>query len=150
MITSLPSTPSAPKYDVIPKGEVILIHGLPKAGKTTFAATYPNNCIIEVEKSGAKWIKGAYVVEPENLQDIDQIIKLLRANKKFETVTLDTVDTLSLWIEKYICQKHGVTSISLATRPVFKQISETILDKLIDDDWAISSLTISTTFNSAL
>jgi len=81
---------------------------------TTYLASWPDNCILEVERGGAKWTKGAMVVEVENLKDLDQAIKLLKVDKRFKAVSLDTVDTLSLWIEKDICNKFGVSSISLA------------------------------------
>ena len=98
----------------LPEGEVIVVNGLPKGGKTTMAASWPDNLIIEVERSGAKWVRGAYVVEPKNTKDVDQTIKLLKVDTRFKCITLDTVDSLSLWIEKDICKKYKVSCISLA------------------------------------
>jgi hypothetical protein len=115
MITQLPTEVAVPQYDTIPYGEVWLLNGLPKTGKTTFCASFPDNCVIEVERSGAKWVENAYVVEPQNTKDVDQIIKLLRADRgRFKAVTLDTVDSLSLWIEKDICNSYKVSCISNA------------------------------------
>jgi hypothetical protein len=114
MITSLPTEPVVPSYEEVPQGEVWLVNGLPKTGKTTFLASWPDNCIIEVERSGARWVKGAMAVECDNLKDLDQVIKLLKQDKKFNAVSLDTVDMLALWIEKSICEKYGVSAISLA------------------------------------
>lgn len=92
----------------------IVLYGPPKIGKTTFAASIPNNLIIDAEGgSGAAKVAR---IKKEELPNFSSLIGVLTdlytQQHTFTAVTLDSID----WIEQLIfdaaAQEHGKTSIA--------------------------------------
>lgn len=74
----------------------IMIYSAPKAGKTTFAASVPNNLLIAFER-GYNGLDNIYAVDAQKWSDFTQILKQLEkpeVKEKFKTVTIDTIDLM--------------------------------------------------------
>lgn len=100
------------KEDFPPKGEIIIIYGEPKTGKTNFVSTFPNTLIIELDQKGASWIRNpVYVYSPKNLAELSEIPKAIAKNNLYENVAIDTVDSLAMMINDDICRREMVKSI---------------------------------------
>lgn len=106
----IPKNKAKPVPDLTRKK--ILIHGEPKAGKTTLAAAIPDAIFLATEPGlgsveAMRWEdeKGNYV--------IDSWAKLMTAtreaveSKRFRVVVLDTIDLCYELAREHICANHG-------------------------------------------
>lgn len=90
-----------------------LIYGEPKVGKTTFAASAPDNLILSFEK-GLNFISGVYSVDIQKWSDFKLVLQQLRkpeVQAKYKTVTIDTYSIATELCEEHICNLEGITSI---------------------------------------
>lgn len=95
------------------KNKYILLYGLPKVGKTSFAAECPKNLICCFEK-GVNFLSGIYAVDIPNWSTFKAVLKQLArpdVREKFDTITIDTVSIAWGLCEQYICSSKGVDTI---------------------------------------
>lgn len=95
------------------KDKYILLYGLPKVGKTSFAAQCPNNLIFCFEK-GVNFQSGVYAVDVPKWTDFKALLKQLdrdELKEKFHTVTIDTVSIAWNLCEQFICSQNNVKAI---------------------------------------
>lgn len=101
-----------PAKDILPPR--IVLYGPPKIGKTTFAASIPNNLLLDVEGgSGAVSVSRIKKEEIPTFNSLIQILGQLYTDKhEFTTLTLDSID----WIEQLVfdaaAKEHGKSSIA--------------------------------------
>lgn len=106
----LPKEYHQPKIEGIPKKFGMIIFGPAKVGKTTFACEFPNSLIIEAEPNGADFQR-CKKIDVTNLSQVREIYKLLKNDKTFETVIIDSLDKVASWIEDEICKEIGIQTI---------------------------------------
>lgn len=89
----------------------VLLHGIHKIGKSTFAAAAPNPIFIQTE-DGLTEIKVPALPLCKTLGDVwDQIGWLIEADHKYRTVVIDTADWLEKLIHAAICNEGEKKSI---------------------------------------
>jgi len=96
------------------KDKYLLLYGPAKCGKTSFAAQIPDNLIFSFEK-GTNFLGGIYAVPIEKWSTFKLMLKQLskpEVQKKFKTVTIDTLSIAWSLCEQYICDTANVSSIS--------------------------------------
>jgi len=125
MATTLKKAPCLPTENNVaetgfPKWASWLVFGAPKIGKTKFAEEWPKTLIIEMEPKGARYVSKSHVVGPpdsefpvESLDDLRKLAQLLTRmyNKKerpYETIVLDTIDSVNEWAEKETKQNLNI------------------------------------------
>ena len=90
--------------------KIIIIYGPPKCGKTEQTVKLPKSLIIDLEK-GADVHEGAKYIHPENLNDLTEVYKDLRENKKMGNVwdflVIDTIDKLVEWCESKVVVNYN-------------------------------------------
>lgn len=95
------------------RDKYLLLYGLPKVGKTTFAAQCPKNLILCFEK-GVNFISGAYALDMPKWTDFKAILKQLERDEikeKFNTITIDTVSIAWTLCEQFICSQNNVKAL---------------------------------------
>jgi hypothetical protein len=96
------------------KSKYILIYSLPKVGKTTFASQFDNNLMLAFEK-GYNAISGIYVVDIPDWKTFKLILRQLKspeAQKRYDSITFDTIGIAWSLCERYICGREGVDDLS--------------------------------------
>lgn len=96
------------------KGKYVLLYGLPKAGKTTVAASFPRSVLFAFEH-GYNFLPGVYPWDIYKWSDFKAGIRDLedpRAKEMYDTVIIDTATIAWDYCEKHVCNAHGVTEIS--------------------------------------
>ncbi len=95
-----------------PERATWLVFGAPKVGKTTFATTWPECLILDLE-GGTRYVSGAYVLEIKSLAELREAYAELRAANPFpyQTVAVDTIDVLNDWIEQEVCRELGIVQM---------------------------------------
>jgi len=106
----LPTEFFEPKLEGIPKKLGMVVFGAAKVGKTTFASEFPNSLIIEAEPNGADYVK-CKKIDVKSLKEIRDIFAKLKTDNTFETVIIDSLDKVSSWIEKEVCEEVGIKNI---------------------------------------
>lgn len=90
---------------------IIVIHGSPGVGKTTFAASAPNPVFIRAE-DGLGTIDAATFPEVESIGNVmDALASLYEDGHGFESVVIDSLSALEPVIWAQVAQDHGVNSI---------------------------------------
>lgn len=92
----------------------ILLYSRPKVGKTSFAASIPNNLIFCFEK-GVNFLSGIYAVDVPRWTDFKALLRQLRKpemKEKYTTVTLDTISIAWSLCEQFICDQNQVKTIA--------------------------------------
>lgn len=87
----------------------ILLYGQEKIGKTTFAAQFEDALFLMCEPGGK-----ALSIFKKDIFSWDDFIayaKLLKKDKRFKTIVVDTVDVLYPMCERSVCAKLGVSDI---------------------------------------
>ena len=107
---TLPTEMHIPMFDGIPDDFSMIVFGLPKVGKTTFASEFPKSLILQCDPKGMKYVKGKKL-DINNLETLRKAWDLLKEDNEYETVVLDTLDHVAKWIEFDICQELGLKSI---------------------------------------
>ncbi len=95
----------------MPKDGIFILVGNPKSGKSTFAASFPNSYVLELEKGGADRIPGR-IHDIKDLTTFRLVLKDVFAEPSIKTVIIDTIDVLSDWIEDEIAKAKGLESIT--------------------------------------
>jgi len=88
----------------------ILLHGVPKIGKTTFAAQAPNAIFIEsIREQGSGEQDTQRFAPCESWEDFFDAVKSLETEQHDrKTVVIDTLDAFEPLIWDYICREDGV------------------------------------------
>ncbi len=97
---SLPSRKEPPKENLSDFN--VLIYGEPKIGKTSLCSYFPEALFLMTEP-GAEALE-VYKRNIDTWKDFKDYIKLLKNDKKFNTVIIDTVDNLYNLCFKYMCE----------------------------------------------
>lgn len=95
------------------KGKYICIYSIPKAGKTSFSASFPKNLILGFEH-GWNALPGVKAVDITRWADLKLILRQLNtdeAKAMYDTITIDTVGLMWELCEKYICARNNVSEI---------------------------------------
>ena len=94
----------------------LLIYGLPKTGKTSFAFNmWKEKCLILATERGYNYLDGAMALDITKFSDFSKILKQLRdpnVKEMFSTVVIDTVDIMEKLAVKYVCDRAGVKDLS--------------------------------------
>lgn len=92
----------------------ILIHGGPKAGKSTFASQAPRPIFIRTEDglNGIDAEAFPLALDAETVRQ--QLMVLIKENHDYKTVVLDSADWLERLIHEHVCKKEGVDNIARA------------------------------------
>ncbi|MCG3205715.1 MAG: hypothetical protein KCHDKBKB_02438 [Elusimicrobia bacterium] len=99
-----------PKTGLPSEGLFILV-GHPKSGKSTFAGSFPDSYVLELETSGGDRVSGRI----HNIADLNEFRDVLKAVVKepsIKTIVIDTVDVLSDWLEDEIAHARGLETIT--------------------------------------
>lgn len=93
----------------------ILPHGDSKVGKTTFASTFPEPLIGDLE-NGSQFLTRNVDTVPwiaKNFTEIMEDMDLVCAeNHKYKTFVVDSMDWLERKIEEDVCQANGVATLN--------------------------------------
>lgn len=95
----------------LPKDGIFILVGLPKSGKTTLAASWPESYVLELEPGGGDRIDGR-IHDIRNLQEFRDTLKLAIAEPSIKTIVIDSIDVLSDWIEDEVAHIAGLSSIT--------------------------------------
>lgn len=106
----LPTEDSVPDLNGIPADFSMIVFGAPKCGKTTFGASWPKSLLLECEPGGAKYIK-CRKLDINSLEELRGAYGMLKADKTYETVVIDSLDRVAGWIEAEICKEMGLSNI---------------------------------------
>lgn len=101
---------TAPKKGLPTDGLMILV-GLPKSGKSTLAASWPDSYVLELEPGGGDRIDGR-IHDIRSLEEFREALKLAVDNPSVKTVVIDSIDVLSDWFEEEIARKAGLSSMT--------------------------------------
>lgn len=96
----LPEERSEPVKNI--GGYSLLIYGRKKIGKTTFTRWFPKTLHMMFEP-GAKKLR-LYKIEPQNWLEVKQYVKLIRKDKRFETIVIDPPDIMYDLCSDYVCK----------------------------------------------
>lgn len=93
------------------KAMIHTIFGLPGVGKTSWAAQFPKCLIIDLEK-------GSHHLDVDRLDNIDSldafrslIDELVISDHKYQTIAVDSIESLELLICDWVCKEGGVETI---------------------------------------
>lgn len=90
----------------------IIIYGTGGTGKSSLAASFPDNVFINVE-DGLDEIDAAALPKPENYYEVMAQLEWLRdSEKQYRSVTIDSLDRLEVLINESVCIENNVKSIS--------------------------------------
>ncbi len=91
----------------IDKSKRILLYGVEKIGKSTFAAGAPNAIFIGAE-DGTAQIDVARFPQPESWEDVMGALRNLEKDEHdYQTVVIDTIDWLEPLLWAFICKRDG-------------------------------------------
>ena len=90
---------------------VLLLYGAPKVGKTTMLSQL-NDCLIVDTEKGSRMLEG-YISEVNTRDElIDTLIELKESKDvKYKYVALDTIDKITEWAERRVCEEENVRAI---------------------------------------
>jgi len=92
----------------------IVLYGTAKVGKTSFAATIPNNLLLDIE--GGSGAVNITRIEREKLDSYDKLMDVLKSvyeqKHDFSCITLDTMDVLEQLIFTQAAKEHSKNSIA--------------------------------------
>ena len=90
---------------------VLLLYGAPKVGKTTMLSQL-NDCLIVDTEKGSRMLEG-YIAEVNTRDElIDTLIELKESKDvKYKYVALDTIDKITEWAERRVCEEENVRAI---------------------------------------
>ena len=87
----------------------IIIHGMPKIGKSTLAACAPDALLIPTEDR----VSHIDCQKTEVIQSMDELLSIfsyLEAGTPFRSVIIDTLDWMEPLLHEFICKKKGFTN----------------------------------------
>ena len=97
-----------PKVTGIPTEGLFLLIGDTKCGKTTFAASFPDSIVIEMEKGRADRLANARVQEVNSLEEFGEVLEEIMQHDEIKTVVIDSIDTLAQWVNEDIAKAAGI------------------------------------------
>lgn len=95
------------------RGYSVLFYGEIKSGKTTTASKFPKPLLVAFEV-GYNALPGVRPAKVNNWSDFLNVMRQLNtkeAKEMYETIIIDTADIAYEYVEDYICQREGVSSI---------------------------------------
>lgn len=104
----LPTERSTPSDDLA--NYTWLIFGEKKIGKTSLTALF-GEVIHLFTEPGGKALR-VYPIVIDTWRKFKQTVKILRKDKKFNTVVIDIVDKLYPWCEDYTCEKLVIKDLA--------------------------------------
>lgn len=103
----LPKTPQKPSADA--SKVLMLLYGAPKIGKSTFCSRFENAFFLATEP-GLNHLE-TYNVLCKSWSDILEVVEALKADARFSTIIIDTVDNFWFYCQEYILQQYKVNFI---------------------------------------
>ena len=101
----LPKTKSKPKTKL--EDQTILLYGIPKIGKSTFASQMDNPLFIATE-AGLNNLE-VYQVPVSDWETFLKVAaEIAKGGHEYKTIVIDTVDNLLKFCSDYVCKKAGV------------------------------------------
>lgn len=88
-----------------------VIAGLPKNGKTSFAASIPGALILELEKGGADRVAG-WIQDIPDMETFRKALKIAFEEPTVKVIVIDTLDIILKNIATESANKFGLDSIS--------------------------------------
>lgn len=128
---SLPTELSIPRDKI---GDYsILIYGEKKIGKTTLASQFEKAIFLMCEPGGRAL--RIYQRPIFNWQEFKKYVSLLRRDKSFKTVVIDTIDIAYRMCVSYVCKKLVISDLAeedwgVGWRAAREEFSDTMLDLL--------------------
>ena len=90
-------------------GDMFLLHGPPGTGKTYMASTFGKNYrAFDIERGGKYLYEQGKRVLCRNLEEFHRQKDLAVKMAGIDTIIIDTLGRLCLWIDQDICGRHGV------------------------------------------
>jgi len=96
------------------KGDVILIHGPPKIGKSTLAASFPSPLLYLATETGYKYLDFGDKDRVEHLETengwarFKKLVTAMKRGLKYETVVVDTVSMLFELCKRHHCKNARI------------------------------------------
>ena len=119
-------TQAAPKVKLVkwreklktgmPTDGLVIFVGLPKSGKTTLAASFPDSYVLELEK-GADRVAGRFH-EIADLTEFREVLPVVAADPDVKTIVIDSIDVLSDWLCHEIAEAAGLDNIQQRKKDV--------------------------------
>lgn len=103
-MTFLPKEKSKPLNDMTQY--IIMMYGVPKIGKSTFASQMDDPLFLATEQ-GLHALE-VYQTEIKTWEDFIGACAELHKSKRFKTVIIDTVDNAYQMCLDYVCKAHGI------------------------------------------
>lgn len=110
-----------PKIAGIPTRGIFLLIGDGKCGKSTFAASFPDSIVVEMERGRGDRLKNARVQEVNNLDEFGEAMELIMADDSIKTVAIDSIDQLALWMSEDIAKVNGIPFLGKVQKGVDNQ-----------------------------
>ena len=105
MTVTLPTAKTKPTTDLAKQS--ILLYGVPKLGKSTFASQFPEAVFLECEP-GLNHLE-VFKVPTYSWEAFLEACKLIaKGDHNFKTLVIDTVDNAFKMCSDYVCAKHGI------------------------------------------
>jgi hypothetical protein len=105
MTLTLPTTKTKPTSDL--SKQSILLYGVPKLGKSSFASEFPEAMFFECEP-GLGHLE-VFKVPTYKWEDFLEACKLIaKGDHPFKTLVIDTVDNAFKMCSDHVCAKHGI------------------------------------------
>lgn len=103
----LPETPQKPMADA--SKVFMLLYGAPKIGKSTFCSRFENAFFLATEP-GLNHLE-TFNVLCKSWTDILEVVEALKADSRFATIIIDTVDNFWFYCQEYILQQYKINFI---------------------------------------
>lgn len=87
-----------PELNMFPKNNLWVFFGSPKTGKSSFAATWDNPLVFDLE-AGYGNIE-ADIIVPKNYKEFLKAIRNPKNLNPYNTIVIDTIDIIYEWIER--------------------------------------------------
>lgn len=94
-------------------GYITLLYGPPKVGKTTFGSKMPKPLLLAAEK-GYSAIPGIVAQDIATWGQLKEVVRELKkpeVKEAFSSIIVDTVDLMSDFCQKYICNRLGIETM---------------------------------------
>ncbi len=105
MTLTLPTAKTKPTTEI--SKQSILLYGIPKLGKSSFASYFPHAMFLECEP-GLNHLE-VFKVPTYTWEAFLEACKLIaKGDHQFKTIVIDTVDNAFKMCSDYICAKHGI------------------------------------------
>jgi len=105
MTVTLPTAKTKPTTDLAKQS--ILLYGVPKLGKSSFASQFPEAVFLECEP-GLNHLE-VFKVPTYSWEAFLEACKLIaKGDHNFRTLVIDTVDNAFKMCSDYVCAKHGI------------------------------------------